>query len=172
MLSIPGNAWIATPGGKISQYPQLEQIGNTEKEVHIEYLSRTDKRCDFTIVFDEPLEANDEPFDYAFSVIYSRHTLMHRDNVEEAYKNDAFKKDYCSYESVTPIDELVLEVTFPAGLGFVPAALVFYGGEGWVHKQELTRVADDFSKIPNGAVFKIEKPIIGFTYLIWWETPE
>jgi len=172
LASIPGYVWVSTPGGKISEYPVLTDFGDAKLRARIEYLSRNQKRCDLSVVFDEPLKPDDTPFDYEFKVKYSKCVLMHRKNVKAAYGNDAFKNDYCSYESVTPIEELVIEVVFPPGLEFVPAPNVFFGGEGWVHNQELNRVSDGFTVIPNGARLRVKKPLLGFTYIIYWITPE
>ena len=172
LLSIPGYVWISTPGGSIIEYPTLTGLGNAKSRSRIEYLSYSQKRCDFSIVFNKPLTSEDPPFDYEFTVKYDKCVLMHRRNVRFAYRNDAFKKDYCSYESVTPIDELVIEVRFPSGLEFAAAPNVFFGGEGWVHNQELNRVSCGFSVIPNGARFHINNPLLGFTYIIYWVTPE
>ena len=172
VANIPGRFLLATPGGRIAEegprfigpavFPKAvtwsHEIQNRNGAQEIEY----------TVTITNSLTSRDPPLNYQIEVDYERGVLMNLQAVRDAYAQDAFKWDYHSVRVAFPVDQLTLEVEFAEDFGFETFASVFYGHETY-HDLEFQRVHVGFRRnSPTKSTFKIEQPILGFEYLIYW----
>src|ERR1035437_3752998 len=163
--------WVGTPGGKSKHAPTLTSHSNFPKDLSLAVLKRTDQECEYQLEITGALSANDPPLDFEVEVEFSKSVLMCREDVEEAYRNDLFKRDYHSMDIEFPIDSLELSVVFPENFPVQLFAGVFNGRSEVLHEQEYTRVKGGFKADSRGATFSIDSPLIGFRYFIYWCPP-
>jgi len=171
LACIPGLVWNNNPNAKITLPPEM--IGtptNIGKDVTLKHIRVEEKKCDFQIEITGSLMHGDPELNYGYTYEYSGAFLMTKE--EEAATAAIFKKEYFMYDVMTPTDKVIIEVVFPAGYspGIFPGVTISAGiSEGLMHNIELKRVIGGFEKNNRGAIFTIDKPLIGFTYLLYWD---
>jgi len=163
--------WIGTPGGKIKSGPSLRSHSAFPKDLSLVILKKTDQECEFQLEITGGLTANDPPLDFEISTDLSKAVLMSREEVETAYHNDLFKRDYHSMDVEFPVDSLELSVIFPENFPIQLFAGVFAGRSEVLHDPEYNRVKGGFTTNSRGATFKIDGPLVGFRYFIYWTPP-
>lgn len=169
---IPGRVWVEHPTGKIATCPQFIGMPSLPaKAVELKIVEAKDKECVFNVEVTGGLTDNDPGFDYEFQTTYSKGICVTREEMEEAYKQADFKKEYHSFDVVTPIDILDVEVVFPEGYRVQAYPVVFYLNSELIINRELERVKAGFDKTATSAKFRVEQPKIGFRYAIYWLPP-
>jgi hypothetical protein len=93
---------------------------------------------------------------------------MSNEAIAAAYKDSSLKKEYQEVESVTPTKHLELDVRFPAGFQVKAFPGVFLLGTETLHASELNRIRSGFEEVGNSVRLKVENPLPGFSYLIYW----
>ena len=96
---------------------------------------------------------------------------MTKEEVEQAYKDDAFKMEYHSISIEIPTDRLEIEIVFPEGYAVQTFPGVFFGRTEQMHELELQRVNSGFERTNRGGRFTVNQPLFGFSYFIYWESP-
>jgi len=171
---IPGCTWVQHPNGKIDQLPQLtSQPSLITKAVELRdiNLKEDGKKCTFKVEVTGGLTSADPPFDFEDRTVLSKGLCVTKEEMEETYKSDEFKKEYYSYDVIFPMDLLVIEVEFPEGYRIQPYPIVFYLYSEFVNNKELNRVKTGFQRLATGARFSVDKPLVGFRYAIYWIPP-
>lgn len=168
---VSGEFWVTTPGGTISKLPELTGVDGYRKEVSFVPVSRSDNRCRYRVEIAGSLLPSDPPLDFDLEVQYEHCVLMSRKAVDEAYVNEAFKRDYVAFDVEVPIDSLELKIEFPPGTDVTTYPSVFYGWSEHPHSQELARSKSGFEPLPSGGRFVVREPLVGFRYLIYWTFP-
>lgn len=172
ITQIPGRVWVVHPAGRITTCPTL--IGTPSlpaKAVELKILQENDKECVFNIEVTGGLTDGDPGLDYEFQTICSKGMCVTREEMEDAYRQADFKKEYHSFDVTTPIDILELEAEFPEGYRVQAYPIVFYLNSELTINRELERVRGGFNISGTSAKFKIEQPKIGFRYAIYWVPP-
>lgn len=169
---IPGRIWVDHPTGKITTCPQLTDTPSLPaKAVELKIVTAEDKECVFNIEITGGLTNSDPGLDYEFQTTYSKGICVTKEEMEEAYKQADFKKEYHSFDIVSPIDILDLEVAFPEGYLVQAYPVVFYLNSELIINRELERIKVGFDKSGTSAKLRVEQPKIGFRYAIYWLPP-
>lgn len=97
---------------------------------------------------------------------------MYKEDVE-ANATETFRKEYWSFKVHGVVDELEIRVNFPEGYRPTARAGVWIGSnldDKYIDAQELKRVESRFRQPPDStaALFGVKKPLLGFTYAIYW----
>ena len=114
----------------------------------------------------------DRPLDLVYSLRVTGGYAMSAQAVEAAYPQ-GFRHEYHASSIDLPTESLVIEVRFPADYRAEPFAGVFLAATETMHNAELSRIQGGLEKLPHGARLRVEEPLLGFNYLIYWnvETP-
>lgn len=171
LADIPGMVWVDHPEGKINQFPELVTPTHFPKAVSLEKERCEEKRCEFKVKVTGGLTQGDPPLDYEFQTVYSKGVCMTKEEMDEAYKGDIFKMEYHCYDVDIPMNVLELEVVFPPGYAVEAYAGVLFGKTEYMHNFELQRVQSGFRRELRGAHFRVQDPLLGFRYLIYWVPP-
>lgn len=171
LAAIPGIVWVEHPEGKITQFPDLVGQPNFPKHVALTRERCGGKQCDFKVNVAGGLAQGDPPLDYTFQTVYSKGVCMTKEEASEAYGNDVFKMEYHSCDVDIPMGALELEVVFPQGYVVETFAGAFLGKPEYMHNPELKRVQPSFARHSQGAHLRIEEPLFGLRYLIYWMPP-
>lgn len=170
---IPGGVWVQHPDGHIVKKPHLMSQSSLTKSVELSDINlREDrKKCTFKVEITGGLTSTDPPFDFEDRAITSKGVCVTKEEMEETYKSDEFKKEYHSFDVVFPLDLLVIEVEFPKGYSVQSYPIVFYSQSELVNDKELDRVKTGFQRLATGARFIVDKPLVNFRYAIYWIPP-
>lgn len=171
---IPGGVWVQHPDGYIETLPYLTSppsLLTKAVELRDVNVKEDGKRCTFKVEVTGGLTSADPPFDFEDRTVLSKGVCITKEEMEEIYKSDDFKKEYHSYDVIFPMDVLVLEVEFPEGYSIQPYPIVFYLYSELVNNIELTRVKTGFQSLVRGARFTVDEPRVGFRYAIYWIPP-
>ena len=173
VANIPGRFFLATPGGSIAERgPRFIEPTNFPKAVTWNREIKQSNgvhEIEYTVTITNSLTPHDPPLNYGIEVDYERGVLMNLQAVKDAYANDAFKWDYHSVKVAFPVAQLTIEVEFAEDFGFKTFPSVFYGHENY-HDLEFQRVRNGFVRGLR-SMFRIEEPMPGFEYLIYWKLP-
>lgn len=171
LADIPGMVWVDHPEGKIKQFPDLVERPHFPKFVDLKPENYEEKRCEFRVVVTGGLTQGDPPLNYEFETVYSKAACMTKEEMDKAYEGAIFKMEYHSSDVDIPMDVLELEVVFPQGYTVEAFPGVFFGKVEYMHNFELQRVQSGFTRELRGAHFRIQDPLLGFRYLIYWVPP-
>lgn len=171
MGRIAGKVETPTPGSKIVRHPYFVQDVNFNKPVFLDYKVREENVSEFDVVIDAPLSQFDSSLDYEYEVDIYKFCLMTREEVNKAYQGSDFRYEYVSLKIEMPTDKAVVEVVFPERYAAQPYPAVFIGDSESRHESELNRIYSGFEKTEKGARFIVDKPVVGFNYLIYWVSP-
>lgn len=160
-----------TPGSKITRHPAFVQKPNFAKPVFLEIKVPGDQVSEFEVVIGPPLSKFDGKLDYEYEMDIYKFCLMTREEVNKAYQGSEFPYEYISLRIEMPTDVAVVEVVFPENYAAETFAAVFIGNSESTHESELNRASSGFERTTNGACFTVDKPMVGFTYLIYWVSP-
>lgn len=165
---LPGYFW-SSPAGSLKSPPVLSLPNEFPKKVDLQIEKIGNERCEFYADIAGSLTDYDPPLDYDIHWEQKGTTLLNSEAVKEAYKDDHFKYDYFSYYvGPPPIEKLILEVNFPFDVTAEFYSAVFDGRTEYQVDKEFQRTRTGLDKLPSGARFTIEEPLIGLTYLIYW----
>jgi hypothetical protein len=171
MGRISETIYSPTPGSRIVRYPYFVQDVDFGKPVFLDLKVKTEKASEFDVVIGEPLSQFDPSLDYEYATEIYKFCLMTREEVSQAYQGDEFRYEYISMKVAMPTDEAVVEVVFPQNYLAKTYPAVFIGDSESRHGSELNRAIPGFQKTAGGARFVVIKPIVGFTYAIYWVSP-
>lgn len=169
--SIPVRIWVQHKDGKIIQPPNLVKPVNFPKSVDIRHVKTGDKEYDSRIEITGRLTDADPPLAFTFVTVCSKGVCASKEEMDETYKQDEFKKEYHSFDVTMPMDVLELRVKFPDGYLFDAYPMVFYGHTETTYDPEFQRVKDGFGRTANSAYLRVELPLVGFRYVIYWIPP-
>ena len=114
----------------------------------------------------------DPKLDFEYESSMTKAFLMTREEVEKTYRHENFKYEYVSLKTEMLTDKAELEISFPSGYPVELKPGVFFGDESeTMHEAELNRVINGFKKNGGTATFVINKPLVGFNYIIYWISP-
>ena len=167
----PGKEVINTPGGRITQPSMLIDTEDFPKNVSLVHTRIEDKLCMFQVKILGSLVNSDPPLNYTHRVEIERAFLMTREETSQHYKDDYLKNEYFYLETYLPIERMDIEVRFPNGYEVQAFPGVFFGEFEFIHNSEFNRVKNGFRKTIGSAHFQIDKPLVGFRYLIHWVPP-
>jgi hypothetical protein len=80
-----------------------------------------------------------------------------------------FPHEYHSWTPDLPTEMFEIEVRFPESYHPQTFAGVFLGGTETMHNAELNRIQGGLEKLPHGARLRVEEPLLGLSYLIYWK---
>jgi hypothetical protein len=173
---LPHKASVASPTGVLAgptilRRKEADAGGPFTKGLSLQYKPEGPQLAAEIVVIDGSLDSTDPPLTYELQYNARNAILMWREQVEEAYRGDSFQKEYHSFLPSFPTDRLDMEVRFPDGYACEFFAAVFLSSEEFIHQQETARVRPGLSRVDHGARLSVEKPLIGFRYAIYWESP-
>jgi len=160
-----------TPESKIVRQPYFVQDPDFDKPVFLDVRVPGEQVSEFDVVIDAPLSQFDRSLDYEYAIDIYKFCLMTREEISKAYERDDFRYEYISLKIAMPTDEAVVEVVFPEHYVAQTYPAVFIGESESRHESELKRAHAGFVKTERGARFTVNKPIVGFNYLIYWVSP-
>lgn len=99
-----------------------------------------------------------------------------KEELDAAYTDSDFKREYFASTAVVPVDELEIQVEFPANFDQVQkkaSPAVFYGSSEELYWGELDRIKESksFTTSKGVATLRILKPVRGHQYAVAWEPP-
>lgn len=169
---IPGTIAPSARNGRILKHPTFINKVKYKKPVVITQRIKKDKLSVFDVVIKGSLTQADPKLDYEYESSMSKAFLMTREEVEKTYRRENFKYEYVSLKTEMLTDKAELEIAFPSGYPVELKPGVFFGDESeTMHEAELNRVINGFKKSADSARFVINKPLVGFNYIIYWISP-
>ena len=170
---IPGSVAPGTRNGRIIKHPTFIRKVKFAKPVVLTQRVKNENLSVFDVVIRGSLTQSDPKLDFEYESSIARSFLMTREEVEKAYRNQDFKYEYISLRMEMPTDKACLEISFPNGYPVELFPGVFFGESESMHDSELNRVtkAKGFKKTRYGARFTVNKPVVGFNYIIYWVSP-
>jgi hypothetical protein len=167
---VPGIESISTIGGKIEEPTKLTHVGDFSKIVDLHHTKTTENSCVFQVKIYGNLTTDDPALNYSYKTVMSRVFAMTEEEAVEMYKNENSKDEYFSTDSIVPItDKMEIEIIFPKKYNVSPYPSVLLGPFEFMHEKEFQRIKHGFRRTRNGAIFTIERPQIGFRYLVCWK---
>ncbi len=167
---IPGMVASSTRGSKIIKYPSFINK-KFPKAISMQHRVKKLNVNQFDIVIKGSLTQFDPALDVGYESTVSKFFLMTKEEVEKTYAGKDFPYEYIALRMEMPTTKTVLEISFPEGYSVDLHPGVFFGESESMHDSELYKVRKGFKKTRRGARFTISKPLIGFNYLIYWESP-
>lgn len=160
------------PEGYIGE-PELGNLHIAQgfgKGIALRILRHTATECDFILTVAGGLSPQDGGLDYSYHADITKAVCMTKEQAAELYKDEPFQFEYACVNITCPTELAELEVEFPEGYHVEPYMTVFTGQSETVNEFELKRREEQecFEKLPSGARFRIEKPLTGFRYGIYW----
>ncbi|HYJ84612.1 MAG TPA: nucleotide-binding protein [Pyrinomonadaceae bacterium] len=171
MGRIAEKVYIPTPTSKILRQPYFVRDPDFDKPVFLDLKRREEHLSEFDVVIGPPLSQFDRGLDYEYAIDIYKFCLMTREEISKAYQEADFRYEYISLKIAMPSDEAVVEVMFPEHYVAQTYPAVFIGESESRHESELKRAHPGFVKTERGARFTVNKPIVGFNYLIYWVSP-
>jgi hypothetical protein len=169
---IPGKIAPSASGGKITKHPTLIRKIDFRKPIYVNHRIKKDDLSEFAIVIKGSLTQADPQLDIEYESSVTKSFLMTREEVEKTYHDQNFKYEYISLKTEMPTDKVRLDISFPDGYPVELYPGVFFGNESEsLHDSELNRVGAGFTKTTCGASFEVNKPVVGFNYIIYWVSP-
>jgi predicted nucleotide-binding protein len=169
---IPGRIAPFARDGRITKHPTLIKKVKFKKPVFVSQRVKKDTLSVFDVVIKGSLTQADPKLDFEYESSLTKAFLMTREEVEKTYEEQNFQYEYISLRTEMPTDKARLEISFPKGYAAELYPGVFFGDESEsMHDSELNRVADGFTRRANGARFVVDKPVVGFNYIIYWISP-
>jgi hypothetical protein len=169
---IPGSIAPSTRNGRILKHPTLIKKVKFKKPIVITQRVKKDNLSVFDVVIKGSLTQADPKLDFEYESSMTKAFLMTREDVEKAYRDQNFKYEFVSLKTEMLTDKAELEISFPDEYPVELRPGVFFGDESEsMHEAELSRVVSGFKKNGNTARFQINKPLVGFNYIIYWISP-
>ena len=169
---IPGTIAPSARNGRILKHPTLINKVKYKKPVVITQRVKKDNLSVFDVVIKGSLTQADPKLDFEYESSMTKAFLMTREEVEKTYRHENFKYEYVSLKTEMLTDKAELEISFPSGYPVELKPGVFFGDESeTMHEAELNRVINGFKKNGGTATFVINKPLVGFNYIIYWISP-
>jgi len=172
LASIPMKVEVASPQGRLlcppTLAPQSSNGGKFPKEVTLVPVTTSEKSCHYVMEVTGALTQHDPPLDLTTRLEVRSAYLMTREDISTAYATSSFKQEYHAIEIDLPASLVDLEIRFPAGFKARTFAGVFLLGTETLHALESGRVQDGFEELESGARLKVEDPLPGFSYVIYW----
>lgn len=168
---IPGRFWADHPSGRIVTGPTLENATLAMKDVSLRVVNPSDKEADYNIEITGGLTDNDAAFDYQVGIVFSAGMYITREEVEVAYRDAEFKREFHSFDVRFPLNVLELKVVFPDGYEISCYPMVFHFDSERTIITEVEKLTSGFTENPNGAKFRVAQPRVGFRYAIFWVSP-
>ncbi len=178
----PGEMWLSSGEGRFTKEPSLTKHLHllpdnnvSPSPVHMTVFKQGDFGRIFTINIVGGLSFGDT-LSYEYESEASHGFYICREDVE-ANAAQTFNKECWSFRVQGMIDKLEIRVNFREGYTPIAYPGVWIGDvidEKQIDNQELKRVEKGFTHATNWtwAHFEIEKPIVGFSYAIYWVPPE
>lgn len=163
-------AWVSAPG-KIDCKPKLiSQVEKSDfhKQISLVVEDHSERNCKFRVEIEGGLTKEDGDINYGYEYTHSKGVCMTEEEAEEAYAKDNFKKEYICFDVRFPINKLELEVEFVEGYNVKVYPGVFLGGSETWNDLELQRIKEGIERTSRGACLKIDNPVLGFRYLLFW----
>lgn len=175
LLQIPGRAFTDHPEGVIVQEPRLTYTSPRNArdiDMKVSEIGKSRKLCEFTIdIIGGGLTDGEGELDYDYEVAFSRMFSMTKEELDALGGGTILKREYFCHEVTFPTDTIELEVEFPEGYPIETHFAVFAGATEFINSAELQSKKSCFEQTPRGGYFKIEKPLLGFRYAIFWMPP-
>lgn len=101
--------------------------------------------------------------------------LMTEEDVEQ-HASPSFRREYNAFYVVSLVDELEISITFPETFQanfYCGVAMGDVVTQAAMNSEELNRIEKNqwFKKDQKWARLKVQGPLIGFSYLIYWTPP-
>jgi hypothetical protein len=168
---IPGRIAPGTRNGRITKHPAFIREVKFRKPVLLKPRVEEDNLSIFDVVIKGSLTQTDPKLNFEYESSITKSFLMTREEVEKAYQKQDFKYEYISLRMEMPTEKAELDICFPKGYPVKLFPGVFFGESESMHDSELNRVAKGFTRTPNRARFMVNKPVVGFNYIIYWASP-
>jgi hypothetical protein len=168
---IPGEVGTSNKDSTFLKKPRLVQPTGFKRRLSLVQQSTTSNRCEFYVRVAGALKRGDPKLNYQYESELTKSFLMTRAEIEDAYRDNAFKNEYFAAECEIPADKLTVEVAFPRGYKATLYPGVFMGRSEFLHDSELQRVISGFRETKRGARLVVNEPLIGFSYVIYWLPP-
>jgi hypothetical protein len=177
--AIPVKTKIAAPQGKLLNTLDVEATVDVEakaqggapypKDVTPVQIELTDNDRSLSAMLEVAglLSRFDPPLDLVYRLQVKAGYVLSADALKTAYPQ-GFRYEYHASATDLPTGALVIEIRFPAGYRAEPFAGVFLGGTETMHNAELNRIQGGLERLPHGARLRVEGPVLGFSYLIYW----
>ncbi len=110
----------------------------------------------------------DPPLDLVFRLRVNAGYVMSEQALKAAYPT-GFPHEYHAWSVDLPTELLEVEIRFPQHYRAQAFAGVFLSGTETMHNAELSRIQGGLEKLPQGARLRIEGPLPGLGYLIYWK---
>jgi len=180
LTSIPGALNFAPPESAITQYPTLihHSFMPTElsREVKLTVLEpKKVNSCEYVLDITGSLPYG-HSLSYTYEVCASSGIFMSKEEVDQNTIG-AFRKEFWAHYVATPVDNLEILISFP---GDYPIENFYVGvcigkvpSDNLMYSDEIRRIEESkwFDKSSNRARLRVEKPFVGFTYLVYWNPP-
>ena len=172
-LVIPYRSTVAPPEATLG-VPEISAVPGSQVRITFE-TTRADSRSveGSVVIHGLPQEPEKIP-GYVLRQTFQHAFLVERGRVQEAYRGDAWKREYTSTDVQVPTRILRLSVIFPAShavLSDGPDLVVFLAGTELVNAIETERVASRFAAKEGRAELTVENPRPGARYAISWLPP-
>ncbi|MGD9115753.1 MAG: hypothetical protein PVJ61_01020 [Dehalococcoidia bacterium] len=175
LLHIPGKVSTDHPQGTIVQEPRIiskSPSNPRDIELHVRDVGKTRQTCEFSIdIMGGGLSPNEGEIDYEYEIAFSKMFSMTREELEELSKEKIFKAEYYFHDVTFPTDTIEAEIEFPEGYQVETYFAVFAGATEFINAVELKDKKNCFTRTQRGGYFKIENPLVGFRYVIYWMPP-
>ncbi len=174
LTAIPTKYKVDSPQGKLLWPPTFEAKssdgGNFPKGITLVGLETSEKSCRYALEITGALTRHDPALNLTTRLETKASYLMTYEEFSAAYPNSQFKGEYHAFAVDIPTKFLELEIRFPPGFKAKTFPGVFFGAET-IHSSELKRVRGGFTELESGARLRVEDPLLGFSYLIYWVPP-
>ena len=169
IAAIPGFFNISP--GEFTTEPRLISKNDFPKALALRTVQIGPGRCDYAVDIAGMLTPNDKPLDCSIQISHRGGHLMTREEVEQAYPSGTFRNEYHRCFVEIPLDELEMEIEFPEGYGAECFPGVFVGRSETMDDSELHRIKECFQRTGRGAMIRVDGPLLGYSYAIYWISP-
>jgi hypothetical protein len=175
LTSIPVKAAIDSPKGKLLGDPRLtsaESNGRSfPKDVDLQVVKRTERSCEYLLTVAGALTRTDPPLDVRTDLDMQAGYVLSQSELATAYPNPTFRYEYVSLLVDIPTQVLEIDVRFPPGYQAQAFAGVFLWDSEFMHDGELQRIRGGLEhRDDGGATLRVENPLLGLSYLIYWKS--
>ncbi len=170
ITAIPG--FFSITSGEFTDYPGIaEKNADFPKAVLLRLLKAEKRVCEYAIEVAGTLTSHDPKLDCKIQYCQRGGFLMSREEVEDAYPVGTFRNEYQRVYIEIPLDEVQVEIVFPVGYNPEVFPAVFMGRSEVMDDMELHRVRSGFQRTERGGCLKVDKPLLGYSYAVYWVSP-
>jgi len=169
IAAIPG--FFSISSGEFTRRPAIiAKNADFPKAIAMRHIRESQQSIEYSLEIAGMMTTHDPKLDCTVQVAHRGAFLMSREEVDQAYPT-GFRNEYQRIYVEIPLDELRLEVMFPVGYNAETFPVAFVGRSEVTADLELHRIRSGFQRTERGAQLRIEEPLLGYSYAIYWVSP-